>query len=120
MNILKRLGSTVGKEVSGSINKMSSKNPYSNGETFLHGHLFIEIREGKNLPDMEGWVSKLVDKGDVTDPFVDVRLGKARLVKTSVVLNNLNPVWNEQYRIEVCHYADHLKFEIRDKVQKYF
>jgi len=115
MNFLKKTLSTVGSEV----NKMTSKSPYSNGETFLHGHLFIEIREGKNLPDMEGWVSKLVDKGDVTDPFVDVRLGKARLVKTSVVLNDLNPVWNEQYRIEVCHHADHLKFEIRDKDHAY-
>ena len=116
MNFLKKTLSTVGSEV----NKMTSKSPYSNGETFLHGHLFIEIREGKNLPDMEGWVSKLVDKGDVTDPFVDVRLGKAKLAKTSVVLNDLNPVWNEQYRIEVCHFANYLNFEIRDKVQSIF
>ena len=69
---------------------------------------------------MEGWVSKLVDKGDVTDPFVDVRLGKAKLVKTSVILNDLNPAWNESYRIEVCHFADHLIFEIRDKVCDFY
>ncbi len=29
--------------------------------------------------------------------------------------NNLNPVWNEDYRIEVCHFAEHLVFEVRDK-----
>ena len=43
-------------------------------------------------------------------------IGKAKLVKTSVILNDLNPKWNESYRTEVCHFADHLSFEIRDKV----
>ena len=89
------------------------------GKPFLHGHLEVEIRAGRNLPDMEGWVSKLVDKKDVTDPFVDVRLGKARLAKTSVINNDLNPVWNEDHRIEVCHFADVLHFEVRDKDHAY-
>ena len=66
-----------------------------------------------------GWLSKLVDKKDVTDPFVDVRLGKAKLAKTSVVNNDLNPTWDESYRIEVCHFADALTFEIRDKDHAY-
>ncbi len=60
-----------------------------------------------------------MDKKDTSDPFVDVKLGKARLVKTSVILNDLNPVWNETYRIEVCHFADHLIFEVRDKDHAY-
>ena len=89
------------------------------GRTFLHGHLEIDVISGKNLPDMEGWVSKLVDKKDVTDPFVDVRLGKARLAKTSVINNDLNPVWNEDFRIEVCHFAETLHFEVRDKDHAY-
>ena len=50
-----------------------------------------------NLP---GWVSKLVDKGDVTDSYVDVNLGKARLVRTKVIDNNLNPKFNEHFREE--------------------
>ena len=54
---------------------------YFSSQTFLHGHLFIEVREGKDLPDMEGWVSKLVDKGDVTDPYVDVRLGTIHILR---------------------------------------
>ena len=61
----------------------------------------------------------MVDKKDVTDPFVDVRLGKAKLAKTSVVNNDLNPKWDESYRIEVCHFADALTFEIRDKDHAY-
>ena len=98
---------------------MSKSYPSTSGKCFLHGTLDIEILEAKNLPDMEGWVSKLVDKKDTSDPFVDVKLGKARLVKTSVILNDLNPVWNETYRIEVCHFADHLIFEVRDKDHAY-
>jgi len=39
-----------------------------------------------------------VDEKDVTDPFVDVLLGKAKLAKTRVINNDLNPVWNESYR----------------------
>ena len=38
---------------------------------------------------------------DVTDPFVDVKLGNARIAKTSVIDNDLNPEWNETFRIEV-------------------
>ena len=48
------------------------------GQTFLHGYLVIHVREARNIPDMENWYSKLYDKKDVTDPFVDVKLGKAR------------------------------------------
>ena len=51
----------------------------------LHGQLFVEIREAKDLPNSERWVKSLLDKGERSDPFVDVRLGKARLAKTKVV-----------------------------------
>ena len=40
----------------------------------------------------------MVDKGDVTDSYVDVHLGKARLVRTSVIDNDLNPKFNEEFR----------------------
>ena len=67
------------------------------------------------LISITGWLSKVYDSKDVTDPFVDVRLGKAKLVKSTIIQNNLNPVWNESYKIDVCHYGDQLLFEIRDK-----
>ena len=68
---------------------------------------------------MENWYSKLYDKKDVTDPFVDVKLGKARIAKTAVIDNSLNPVWNEAFKIEVCHKADSLIFDVRDKDHAY-
>merc|ERR1719362_64667 len=64
-------------------------------------------------------MSKLVDKKDVTDAFVDVRIGNAKLVKTSVIDNSLNPEWNEDFRVEVCHFGDDLLFEVRDKDHAY-
>ena len=73
---------------------------------FLHGQLQLHIYSAKNLPDMDSWIAKLYDKNDVTDPFVDVFLGNARLVKTSIVLNDMNPEWNESYNIEVRFVSD--------------
>ena len=61
----------------------------------------LEVKAASNLPDMESWVSKLVNPKDVTDAFVDVKLGSAQLVKTSVINNSLNPEWNEDYLIQV-------------------
>ena len=56
---------------------------------------------------------------DVTDPFVDVTLENAKLAKTSVVLNDLNPRWNECFRVELCHWGANLNFEVRDKDHAY-
>ena len=93
----------------------ASQNTSTTQTVFLHGCLLIEIRSARNLPDMDSWLSKLVDKNDVTDPFIDVSIGKAKLIKTSVIMNDLNPVWNETYRIEACHYGEFLTFEVKDK-----
>ena len=89
------------------------------GEVFLHGHLFLAINAARDLPDMESWIAKLYDKKDVTDPFVDVHLGNGRIVKTSILLNTLDPVWNENYRLELCHNAKDLNFHVCDKDHAY-
>ncbi len=68
---------------------------------------------------MESWISKLVNSKDMTDAYVDVKLGSAKLVKTTVIDNSLDPVWNEEYRVEVCHFADELLFEVKDKDHAY-
>ncbi len=42
-----------------------------------YAFLFVfRVEEARHLPDMENWYSKIVDKKDVTDPFVDVKLDK--------------------------------------------
>eukprot|EP00096_Caligus_rogercresseyi_P009417 TRINITY_DN3199_c1_g2_i1.p1 TRINITY_DN3199_c1_g2~~TRINITY_DN3199_c1_g2_i1.p1 ORF type:complete len:793 (-),score=244.59 TRINITY_DN3199_c1_g2_i1:864-3242(-) len=109
MNFLKKKAKNVMK---------MSEDPYTTS-TFLHGYILLDVFEASELPDMEGWLSKVVDSKDLTDAFVDVKLGKAKLAKTSVILNSLNPTWNESYRVEVCHFAEDLVFEIRDKDHAY-
>ena len=56
---------------------------------------------------------------DVTDPFVDVSFENAKLAKTSVVLNDLNPCWKESFSVELCHWGASLDFEVRDKDHAY-
>ena len=85
----------------------------------LHGHLELEIKKARCLPNMETWISGLINKGDVTDAFVEVKLGKAKLLRTNTIDNELHPVWNESYKIDVCHFAEYLKFNVWDKDNAY-
>ena len=87
----------------------------SEEELFAHGCFQIDINAAKNLPDMDSWMAKLVNKNDVTDAFIDVKIGKARLIRTRIIENSLNPVWNDTYRIEACHFGTSLTFTLRDK-----
>ena len=64
---------------------------------------------------MEKGFSKLFNKKDVSDPFVDVKLGQCRIAKTRVIDNSLDPNWDELFKVEVCHHADNLIFDVRDK-----
>ena len=64
---------------------------------------------------MEKGFSKLFNKKDVSDPFVDVKLGQCRIAKTRVINNSLDPNWDELFKVEVCHHADNLVFDVRDK-----
>ena len=36
-----------------------------------------------------------------------------------MVLNDLNPEWNEDFHIQVCHFAEELLLEVRDKDHAY-
>ena len=82
-----------------------------------HGYLEIEVREGRNLPNMDAGLKALWDKNDVTDAYVVVRLDKTKIHTTCVIDDDLNPVWNEKLSIDVCHFANHLSFDVKDKVK---
>ena len=63
--------------IKSNMGRSKTKNYVTSGTTLLHGHLLIEDKEARNLPDMESWLAILVDKNDVTDPFGDERMGMA-------------------------------------------
>ena len=100
MNFLKKALGSIQRKVSDVVDSFDEEEDEDENHEadMLHGHLFIDIFSAKDLPDMESWVAKLVDPKDVTDAYVDVELGKAKIAKTSVILNDLNPVWNETFR----------------------
>ena len=73
-----------------------------------YAHFFSHLQ-------FEGELTKLVDKND-TDLFIDVCLGNAKLASTSTIRNAfLYPTWNESYKIDICHLADQLRFNIYHK-----
>ena len=69
----------------------------------------------REIPDLDMWISKLVNSKDVSDPFVNVKLGKARIAKSAIIDNSLNPQWNESFKVDVCHRASNVIFDVRDK-----
>ena len=77
----------------------------------LQGTLIFIAKEAKDLPDTDN-VFFNISRGDLTDPFLQVSIGSAAPIKTSVKLNNLNPVWNEEFSIPVCHHADIIKVKV--------
>ena len=37
-----------------------------------------------------------------SDPYVTVEIGEVRLIKSTVVYNSVDPVWDEEFSIPVC------------------
>ena len=86
-------------------------------KALLHGNLHIKIIKCENLKNMDCTCilapSCLVN--DVSDPYVAVYAGEHRLAKSSYKLNDLNPVWNEDFYVPVAHYVENLRFEVKDR-----
>ena len=85
----------------------------------LHGTLEVEVSEAKDLPDLDTSFLSF-SKKDVSDPFVVVALedenkNSWKLCTTSVIDNDLNPVWNETFRVDICHVAANVIFTVKDK-----
>jgi len=82
--------------------------------TFLHGVLRIHVNCAEDLPDTDTAFFN-IDRKDVTDPYVSGYLGKARVFKTRYINNELNPVWDEHFNVDVCHCAHSLTINVEDK-----
>ena len=85
-------------------------NPLSPGDDdgaevlFLRGNLHVRVIRAEGLPDTDRGIFNLVGK-DKTDPFVSGALGAARIFKTRVIDNDLNPEWDETFSVGSAHYS---------------
>lgn len=84
----------------------------------VRGELDVTIIAARDLPDTDNIffnIGKLIDKKDVTDPFVTGYLGPCKVLMTSVKDNTMEPVWNEKFQVPVCHMADKFVLKVQDK-----
>ena len=50
-----------------------------------------------------------------TDAFVQVLLGTDVIIRTHSVTDDRNPLWNQSFCIDVCHFASELKILVWDE-----
>lgn len=86
---------------------------------FLHGVLNLRLERATKLPNLDSSILSL-SKKDVSDPFVVVTLedpdGESwKVATTQVIDNDLSPVWDETFRVDVCHDVSSVTFTVRDK-----
>lgn len=85
----------------------------------LHGMLEIYIDKAVNLPNLDTSILSF-KKTDVSDPFVeilveDIRKDNWKVATSSVIENNLNPIWEEKFHINICHQVIAVKIVVKDK-----
>jgi len=126
---LKNLGSQVKEAVSGVVgdnddvqsnddNGGNAAHIQRDGSCMMRGELEVTIIAARDLPDTDNIffnIGKLIDKKDVTDPFVTGYLGPCKVLMTSVKDNTMDPVWNEKFKVPVCHKADSFVLKVQDK-----
>ena len=89
----------------------------SSNSKFLHGKLKVSIKKADNLPNLD---STLLNRRNKSDPFVVVALQNEfgelfEIARTATIDNNLNPEWNEDYIVDVCHEVTKILFIVYDE-----
>ena len=80
--------------------------------TMLWGLLHIKIIKCEKLRDAD---ASFFNRKDKSDPYVEAYIDGYRLVKTSIMKDNLNPVFNEEFFCPVAHYTENIMFKVMDK-----
>jgi len=114
----------------------SFRNSQPRGGTLLHGTLEVTISAAVRLPNMDVFSRKLSDFASglsilqkaknknklnapnvriTSDPYVTVVLGEARVARTRVVSNNIDPKWEEHFSIPVAHFVYSIVFNVKDQ-----
>jgi phospholipase D1/2 len=105
---------------------MGSPKPLNAGrdkdKVLMHGVLHIKIIKCHDLPNVDGirgmaalgkYAPAFVSK-NVSDPYVTVHTDYARIAKTRVIFDDLNPIFDETFYIPMAHYCSGLAFKVKD------
>ena len=87
---------------------------YEEETNFLHGTLKVHVIAARDLPDTDSTFFN-INREDWTDPYAAVYLDQTLLLKTSYMHNSLDPVWDEEFSIPVCHHASSVKVKVLDR-----
>jgi len=106
----------------GSPMKLKSVLSLEGDKVLMHGVLHIKVIRCLDLPNVDGvrgmaTLGKLAPNfisKDLSDPYVTVHTDDARIAKTRVIDNDLNPVFDETFYVNMAHYCSGLAFKVKD------
>jgi len=84
----------------------------------LWGLLHIKIIKCvglRNTDRIAGVLSTLKGKIDKSDPYVEAYLDEYRLLKTRVINDDLDPIFDEEFHCPVSHIGETITFRVKDK-----
>lgn len=88
-------------------------------KALLHGNIHIKIIECTHLKNMDCTLMASCAPScfihDVSDPYVACYAGEHRIAKSSYKLDDLNPVYNEDFYVPLAYYVESLRFEVKDR-----
>ncbi|GER48916.1 calcium-dependent ARF-type GTPase activating protein family [Striga asiatica] len=87
-----------------NVDSIRTSSSNSNGTANIVGTLKVKVLKGTNLAVRDMLSS---------DPYIIFTLGKQN-VKTSVIKSNLNPVWNEELKLDVPENYSSIKLKVYD------
>ena len=56
-----------------------------------------------------------MDSTSLTDAFVEIKLDNDTLITTQVIIESLDPEFDETYRLDICHSIENIVFAVYDK-----
>eukprot|EP01012_Entosiphon_sulcatum_P017982 TRINITY_DN2272_c0_g1_i2.p1 TRINITY_DN2272_c0_g1~~TRINITY_DN2272_c0_g1_i2.p1 ORF type:complete len:1003 (+),score=261.19 TRINITY_DN2272_c0_g1_i2:254-3262(+) len=77
---------------------------------FVHGNIELTIHEAKDLPNMDSETT-----GGLTDAYVRLQVDGKKGPKTSTIMDDLNPVWEEEFTIPVAGKVALLTLDVKDE-----
>lgn len=81
-------------------------------KTAIRGDLFINVIEGRDLLDTDHSLTHF--HKDLSDPWLEVLVGNEQVLCTTIASNTLNPKWNAQALMPICHSEDFFVVKVWD------